>query len=182
MAGIAASAFKLAGGLTEATGYEQAAEAARVAGRRKNVAAQFEAEQLEQNAGQVVAASQRDAMEERRKADLMASRALALAGASGGGASDTTVVNIIAKLKGEGSYRSAVALYRGEDKARRLRMGAAARRYEGAVAEEGGIFEGAAYDTQAKAARFQAIATAASDAPTLLMKYGGGAPTSGGYR
>jgi hypothetical protein len=163
MAGI----FKAIGGFTEAAGYQQAAEASRVAGRRKNVAAQYEAQQLEQAAGQSIAASQRDSLEEKRRADLAASRALALAAASGGGASDTTVVNIISKLKGEGSYRSAVALYRGEDQARRLRMGGKAKRYEGAIAEEGGIYEGAGYETMSTAATIKGVGS-------LFESYGGG--------
>lgn len=162
-----ADVLKAVGGFVEVAGYEQAAENARVAGQRKNVAAQFEAEQLEQNAGQVIAASQRDALDQRRKADLAASRALALAAASGGGASDTTVVNIIAKLKGEGSYRSAVSLYRGESEARRMRMGATAKRYEGAVAEEGGEFQAGAYETMAVGKLFETTGD-------LFSKYGGG--------
>lgn len=163
MAGI----LKAAGGFTEAAGYEQAAEGARVAGRRKNVAAQFEAQQMEQQAGQSIAAAQRDALEERRRADLAASRALVLAAASGGGASDSTVVNIISQLKGEGAYRSAVALYRGEDQARKMRMGASAKRFEGAVAEEGGEYQAAGYETMATAATFKAGAS-------LFESYGGG--------
>jgi hypothetical protein len=181
MAAVAAVVGSVFGTALEMEGYNRAAEASRVAGQRKNVAAQFEAEQLEQNAGQVIAASQRDAMEERHRADLAASRALALAAASGGGASDTTVVNIIAKLKGEGSYRSAVSLYRGESEARRIRMGATAKRYEGAVAEEGGEFQASGYETMAAASLFKG-------ASSLFTKYGGGSPsgasgpTSGGYK
>lgn len=155
------------GGILKYEGYNQAAEGARVAGRRRRVAAEFEAEQLEQNAGQVIAASQRDALEEKRRADLAASRALALAAASGGGASDTTVVNLIAGLKGEGAYRSAVALYRGEDQARKLRTGAKAKRYEGLAAEEGASYEASGYETMAAASLFDT-------GSTLYSRYGGG--------
>lgn len=179
MAGIAAVVTSVAGTALQYQGYQQAAEAARVAGRRANVAAQFEAEQLEQQAGQVFAASQRNAMEEKRRADLLASRALALAAASGGGVSDPTVVNVIAGLKSEGSYRAAVALYRGQDEARKLRTGASARRFEGAVAEEGGILEGAGYETMAASSLLQG-------ASSLFSRYGGGGgdtsgPASKGY-
>lgn len=155
------------GGMMQKEGYEDAAEASRVAGRRRSIAAKFEAEQLEQMAGQSIAASQRDAREERRRADLAASRAIALAAASGGGASDTTVVKIISDLKGEGAYRSAVALYRGEEQARRLRMGAKGKRYEALVSEEGGNLQGQSYDTMATASMFN---TGAS----LFSRYGGG--------
>jgi len=180
MAAVAAVVGKVVGGVLQYEGYQTAAEGARVAGRRKRVASEFEAEQLEQQSGQVVAASQRDALEEKRRADLMASRALALAAASGGGASDPTVVNLIAGLKGEGAYRSAVALYRGEDQARKLRTGARAKRYEGIAAEEGAAYESASYETLAMASAFDTGAT-------LFDRYGRDDPSkprgiSGSYR
>ena len=150
-------------------GHRQSGEAARVTGQRRNVAAQFEAEQMEQVAGQSIAASQRDAAEEKRRADLVASRALALAAASGGGASDPTIVRIIANLKGEGSYRSAVALYRGEEQARRYRMGAKAKRFEGAMAEDSGLKEQYAHEIAGTAAL---MGTSSS----LFGRYGGGGP------
>lgn len=181
MAGVAAVVGKVVGGVLQYEGYTQAAEGARLAGRRKRVASEFEAEQLDQQAGQVVAASQRDALEEKRKADLAASRAIALAAASGGGVSDPTVVNIIAGLKGEGAYRSAVAIYRGADQARKLRMGASAKRYEGAVAEEGATMEAASYETLAVASAFQTAGSLAEPVSSLYKKYGGGGPTSSGY-
>lgn len=151
MAGVAKGVGKFA----EAAGYETAAEGARVAGRRRRVASEFEAEQMEQAAGQAIAASQRTAMEETRRGDLAASRALALAAASGAGASDATAMRIIAGLKGEGSYRSAVALYRGEEEARKLRTGSRAKSYEGLIAEEGGLYQGAMYEAKATASTIE---------------------------
>ena len=162
---IAAGVASVFGGLMQMQGYRQAADAARVSGRRANVAKQFEAEQLDQLAGQSIAASQRDMLEQRRQADLAASRALALAAASGGGASDPTVVKIISGIKGEGAYRSAVALYRGEEEARQLHLKAGAARYEGAVAEEAGANQADAYGTMAKASLF-------NTASSLFTKYG----------
>jgi hypothetical protein len=66
-----------------------------------------------------------------RRTDLLASRALAVAAASGGGASDPTVVNTIAGIAQEGAYRKAVALYRGDEEARKLTMQAEAAEFEG---------------------------------------------------
>jgi hypothetical protein len=146
MAGIAAGIMKGVGSVLEIEGHRQAGESAKLTGQRRNVAAQFQAVQLEQQAGQSVAASQRVALEEKRKANLFASRALALAGASGGGASDPTVVRIIASIVGEGSYRAAVAHYRGEDEARKLRTGAKVARYQGALAEMAGLEEQTAHE------------------------------------
>lgn len=162
MAEVAAVVGKGLGTAAQVVGYQQAADSARTAGHRKQVASQFEAEQLEQQAGQVIAASQRDSQDERRKTNLLASRALALAAASGGGASDPTIVRIISGLKGEGSLRSATALYRGEEQARRIRMGASAKSYEGLVAEEAGNNQGAAYETLATAALFEGASSIAS--------------------
>ena len=95
-------------------------------------AKEFEAQQLEAKAIQDVAVAQRSAQEQKRQSRVLQSRALAVAAASGGGASDPTVFNIISDLEGEGAYRSAVAMYEGEDRARTDRMSAEAARYEAA--------------------------------------------------
>lgn len=89
-----------------------------------------EARQLKDQAGTERATSQRQAMEERRQSRLAQSRTQALAAASGGGADDPTVVNIMANLEGEGEYRALASLYEGEEQARGLEAQAAARRRE----------------------------------------------------
>lgn len=88
-----------------------------------------EADQLEIQAGTERASSQRRAMEERRQARLVSSRALAVAAASGG-ASDPTVVNMMADIEGEGEYRALSALYEGNEEAIGLENQARARRKE----------------------------------------------------
>ena len=100
--------------------------------------ANFEAKQMESEAGQRLAASQRQAQEYERQGRLQASRALAIAAASGGGAMDPTVVDIMGDLAGESNYRKMVALYEGEEQANKLRMGAESRREEGDLAKEAG--------------------------------------------
>lgn len=82
------------------------------------------AAQLEEKAGQVLAASQRGMLQQRKQKELVASRALAVAASGGGGASDPTVVNIIADIEGEGAYRESLALYQGEQEAYELRTSA----------------------------------------------------------
>lgn len=89
-----------------------------------------EADQLDAQAGVYRASSQREAMEQRRQATLTGSRALTLAAASGGGASDPTVMNILANISGEGEYRALTALYDGEEKARSNEFEAGTRRKE----------------------------------------------------
>lgn len=159
------SILQLGGGLAAALG-------ARRAGENERRALQFQAAQLEQNAGQAIAASQRQAAEERRKAGLVASRALAVAAAGGGSASDTTVQNIIANLDAEGAYRSWSALYEGEEKARQLRMGAAGKRYEGDFAAQGGRQKSVAYG-------LAGFGGAANSAASFYSKYGRGGPSGG---
>lgn len=101
-----------------------------------------EADQLEDKAGNVRASSQRRAMEERRQSRLASSRALALAAATGG-ASDPTVVNILAGLDGEGEYRALTALYEGEEEGRGLEFEARNRRKEAKNAKRAGYIEAA---------------------------------------
>lgn len=87
--------------------------------------AQFQSEQLRVNAGQAQAAAQRNAIDIERQTQLNASRALAVAASSGGGASDPTVVSLLAQNAADGAYRKAAALYEGEDQARALNLQAA---------------------------------------------------------
>lgn len=114
------------------------------AGRAEDKAAKFQAAQMQQQAGQERAAGQREAIDERRKARLAESRALAVSAASGAGASDPTVLDIMGDLESEGEYRALTALYNGEERARGLESGAAAKRFEGATAKRAGYMKGGA--------------------------------------
>lgn len=108
--------------------------AAEQIGRRRQQAAEFEAEQLEQDAGQSKAVSQRNAEEIGRQTKYINSTALARAAASGAGASDPTVQDVLARTAAEGGFRQATALYEGEAQARLDRMKAAALRFQGDTA------------------------------------------------
>lgn len=175
MAGLESAVPMIQGGasILQGVGGLMAGRGARAAGEAERRAAEFQARQLEQNAGQSVAASQRSAEEERRKARLVTSRALAVAAASGGGASDVTVQNVIANLDAEGAYRAMVALYEGEDKARQLNMAASAKRYDGELAAKAGKQRQAAYSVAA-------LGSMATGGASLYMKYGRGGPGSSG--
>lgn len=190
VAGVAAniqgSNAAMRGADTAIEGNNAAAAATQRAAQRRAVALEFEAEQLDQDAGLSIAAAQRVRDEEVRKAALVASRALAVAAASGASASDSTIVNLIARTQGEGAYRGAVALFEGEDRARRLRMGAAGKRYESAVTIEGGYDASSAYGykNMAIAAGTEAayansmgnIAKGIGSAASMFTKYGGDGP------
>ena len=149
-------------------GNDQAADAARVQGEARRVAAQFQADQLRDYAGQSVASAQRGAIEEKRKATLLASRAVAVAAASGG-AADPGVLSTLARISSEGAYRASVSLYRGEEEARRARLAAAGKEYEGAMAVIGGEQAAASYETAGMGALLKGGAS-------LFAKYGQGGP------
>jgi hypothetical protein len=88
----------------------------------------------DESAKRSIASAQRSSLEERRQAEIKASRALAVASAGGGGADDPTVSKIIEDIHGEGVYRAAVAMYEGEEEARQ-------KRYAGTQAEIAGDSE-----------------------------------------
>jgi hypothetical protein len=97
-------------------------------------------------------------MEERRRARLAESRALAVAGASGAGASDPTVLDIMGGIAEEGEYRALNALYTGEDRARGMEGNAAARRFEA--------------DQARRAGRAEARSTLLGGGYSLLQRFG----------
>jgi len=81
-------------------------------------------------AQQTIAAGQRAMLEERRNAEIIASRALAVA-AAGGRSGDQSANKIVADIYGEGAYRAAVAMYDAEEQAKKIK-------FEGAMAEYSG--------------------------------------------
>jgi hypothetical protein len=131
-------------------------------GRQANADASFQAAQLEQNAGQERAASQRQAIEQRRQARLTNSRIQALAG---GGGLDPTVVDLSANIAGEGELRALTALYTGEERARGNEMNAQGARIAGKNAE--------------RASRVKAISSVLSSGSSMFEKYGGGGAKKG---
>jgi hypothetical protein len=161
-----------AGAGMKAFGMFSQGQAGVTAANRRKTAGEFEAQQLEMNAGQSQAASQRVAFQRGQEADLMLSTLRARAAASGGGASDPTVLNLQASLMQQKAYNLAAALYEGNDKARTMRMSAAGKRYEGDL----GVSE-------AKAARssynFAALSSLASGGASLYEKYSSGIAPAG---
>lgn len=152
-------ALAVAGSALQAGGTLVAADA-------RSDALKGEASQLGYLAGQDRASSQRSAYEERRNARLLQSRALAVAGASGGGVSDPTVVNLMARLSGEGEYRALTALYEGEEQARQREAEAKARRKEAKSTKTAGYLSAAGSVLQG--------------ASTLYTRFGNGGPTGSG--
>lgn len=121
-------------------------------------AGDYQAAQDDINAGQQQAASQRTAYDVNRRATLLQSRVQAVAGASGAGATDPSVVDIVSRIAGEGAYRSQLALYQGNDAARALQMRGDAARFQGRQAQTAGYVN--------------AFGTVLKGASTLFDKYG----------
>lgn len=163
------AALSILGMFQQSAGAKQAGAAAQTNAAAQAQAAEFTAKQLDQQAGQTMASGQRASMEQLRQAKLVQSRALALAAASGAGASDPTVVNLMGKIGAEGAYRAGVAMYQGEEQARQLRLKAAGTRYEGEAALIGGKTRSDAYSTASTASLL-------SGAGTLFARYGMGGP------
>jgi len=86
-----------------------------------------------------MAATTRDMDEEQRNKELMHSRALALAAASGGGVDDPGMVKILGDLNAEGEYRVMAHLWSGQDRAAGLQFRAAEAKKEGDAAIPVGI-------------------------------------------
>lgn len=146
--------------------------AARTVASRRKAVGEYEAQQLEQEAAQSRGVGMRGAQDEALKAQLVNSSALARAAASGAGASDPTVLAILARTSGEGAYRQAVAMYEGEAQARLDLMKASALRTEGNISESDAM-------ASERASKTGAVATALSGgARTLSMydKYWAGRP------
>ncbi len=140
--------------------------AQQVIGQRTNQADQFQAAQLVQNAGQEQAAGEVAAENQNLATSYIVSQALARAAASGGGASDPTVINNIARIQGAGANRANVARYQGDTQARAMLMQADAKRMEGETAASDGTFA----KNQSQLAGFSTVLSGA--AKTMFGKYG----------
>lgn len=136
----------VAGGALSAGGTIIGGQAAAAAGEAGQQAKNFEATQLDQAAQESRAASQRTALEDRRKSRLLASTLQARAAASGGGADDQTVVGLGRDIAGRGEYEALTSMYTGENRARGLQDQAVGARMTGeALRAEGRAKRNASY-------------------------------------
>lgn len=137
----------------------------------------LQARQLEQNAGQDIAAGTAAVDAERRKSELIASRAMAVAAASGAGALDPTVVKILQGIRGEGELAANTQMYNANERARGQTDQAAATRYEGKLSRIAGDASNAAYRSMGKAAagagRTKALTTVMSGLGKFAATWGG---------
>lgn len=143
------------------------------AGKAANANAKFQAGQMEQQAGQERASSQRDAIAQRRQSTIMQSNAQAAAAASGGGATDPTVLNITGNLAKEGEYNALSALFAGEERARGQELAATSTRMQGKQAKKQGMIGGIStiIGGSASAASKYSPSAATTAAPPAPRKY-----------
>lgn len=167
--GSAAPIMQVGGSLLQAYGQHQQGSDAAASGLQQQQLARFQSGQMRANADEAIASSQRSALDVQRNQEYVASRALAVAAASGGGASDPTVINLIARTAGESAYRKSVALYQGADKARALDAQASATDYGGALAADRGR-------ENQSSANIGAYSTLMKSGASLFQKYGGKPP------
>lgn len=137
-------------------------------------AARYQSAQLRQNAGNAQAAGERQAYDLDQQTKMIQSRALAVAAASGGGASDPGVVNIMARTAAEGAYRKAMALYNGDERAQAMMAAADAKDYEGKVEKQNAITSGLLQTVQAGTSLLTSKARAKG-----LARYGAGVTPDG---
>lgn len=142
------------------------AQGMRLQGEQAKVAANINAQQADKQGGQAMASAQRGAMEEARRSRILQSRALAIAAAGGGSASDPTAQKIIGDIAGAGAYQSMVSLYEGESKARAFHDKATVASASGEIAKLDGDFA-------ATARTFTGLSRVGI---SLYDKYGAGGP------
>lgn len=124
--------------------------------------AKYQAGQLQVASNNALASGERAATGERKQAALATSRAVALAAASGAGASDPTVTNILGNLAGEGEYNALSQLYNAQSES--------AGDLNQAAALKAGV-SASASATKA-AGLMQGIGTAVQGSSSFLSKYG----------
>ena len=115
-----AGGMQIAGTVMSAYGQYQQGQAIEASSERSAAFAAYKAMQERQNATQEIAASQRSAEEDRLRTQYAVSRAVAVAAAGGGAASDPGVVNIVANIERQGAYNASVDLYQGKSAARSM--------------------------------------------------------------
>jgi len=93
------------------------ADGQRRAGDAQMAGAQYQAAQDKVNAGQDMAAGSADVAAQATKIKLLQSHALAVAGASGAGALDPDVVNIVSGIAKVGEYNAGMMKYNAQSRA-----------------------------------------------------------------
>lgn len=165
-----APSLQIASTILSAGGQIAKGEGYAAIGARRQALSEFEAKQLETEAEGARGIGMRNAATIALNTQVVNSLALARAAASGGGASDPTVLNILAQTSGESAYRKSLAMYEGEAQARLDMMRAAAVRYEGATAAS----DAEVAQNQANMAAFSTVLSGGAKTMSMYQKYWAG--------
>lgn len=103
-----------------------------------------EAAYRDQQAAETRAAAQRNAMQKREQAKTVLSRQQAIAAASGGGATDPGVVDLMAETASEGDLRARYTQYEGDARAQGMNYQAAINRWSADRAQTEGYLKAGA--------------------------------------
>lgn len=114
----AANIMAVGGTVLSAAGALQQHQASRAQAAQMEAAARANQAQLDYQAKQELASSAKQASAQRRKAELMMSRALAVASASGAGTSG--IEGLLAGIAGEGEQAAQFEMYEGAERAKGL--------------------------------------------------------------
>lgn len=170
MAG-ASTVMSTVGQIQQGQAQKAAGEAQAAAAAHRAALAESQAKSMEIQAGQERAVSQRAAMAERKKERLVSSRVSAISAASGAGALDPTIINILGDIATEGESNALTALFEGEERARGLEIGAGITRAGG----QGELFAGEVAKRAGVAARNRSFLSAGgtilSGGSSLFEKY-----------
>lgn len=137
----AMGAMQLVGGIVQQGQYASAGKYAKKVGKYQQGLAEGRAKQLEMQANEERAASQREMLAERQQGNLISGRTRALAAASGASLASPSVVSNMADIGGITDYRVDSARREGEVKAQNLEYGAAVERAGGQYANEMGKYQ-----------------------------------------
>ena len=165
-------AFGAAGTLLKAAAMFRGGEAAASEGAAVQRAREFEATQIESTARQERAMATQKASGEARKGRLVQSALTARAAASGGSATDPSVLSLAGQIAEEVDLRKRLALFEGEIDAQALEAIASGRRATGAEARRVGKIKRQA----ARSKGFTTLFDLADDETfeTLFKKFGEG--------
>src|SRR3990167_2145508 len=147
IAAIAGSAIQGAGTII---GGMDANAAAKYEAKQGQILALWEQQQLEQQAKQDEGAGFVRAREKRHEAELLLSGLQAKAAASGGGATNPTVLNLVEDIAGRGEYLAQTEIAAGK-------MDAAAKRHRGAATILGANMQGDILRMKGKSAKTSGI-------------------------
>lgn len=156
--------IQVAGTIMSAQGSLNSADASRASGDAQNVKAQYEAAQMRVNAGQAQAAGHAEMQTQLLQSKLLQSRALAIAGASGAGALDPNVVDVISGISKVGKYNADMTSFNAASRAKAMLDQASATEYSGRQAKAAG-------DVAAGVGRFAAVGTILKGAKSMYDLY-----------